>query len=372
VGSFLQRHRDAALAVALAAVAELELFVLHLDYERALFLPVMLLTPLALAWRTRYPLAVLGVQMAAWVLVDLYTPPDEDPLTLAITLAISVYSVGAHTQGRRAVAGAALVAGMALLATIVDWNQGSLVDLFGNLTFFAAIFGGTWLAGRAIRRRRGRERDLILEREEKARAAVVEERTRIARELHDVVAHAISVIVLQARGARHSLDAEPGEAREALDAIEQTATQALREMRRLLGMLRADGEDVALAPQPSLSQLDTLVAHVRDAGLPVDVRVEGTPRELAPGVDLSAYRIVQEALTNALKHAGPARARVLVRYGRDALELEVADTGAGGANGAGTGHGLAGMRERVAVFGGELETGPRVEGGFAVRARLPL
>ena len=249
---------------------------------------------------------------------------------------------------------------MALLATFVDWNGGSFVDLLGNLTFFAGIFGGTWLAGRAIRRRRARERDLIVEREEKARAAVLEERTRIARELHDVVAHAISVIVLQARGARHALDAEPDDARGALDAIEHTATQALREMRRLLGMLRADDGEVALAPQPSLAQLDTLVAHVRDAGLPVDVRVEGTPRELAPGVDLSAFRIVQEALTNALKHAGPAQAQVLVRYGEDALELEVADTGGGALNGSGGGgHGLAGMRERVAVFGGELESGPR-------------
>jgi signal transduction histidine kinase len=369
---FLHRHGDAVLAIALATVAELELFLLHLDYERALFVPIMLLTPLALAWRTRFPLAVLGVHMAAWVLIDLYTPANEDPLTLGITLGIAVYSVGAHTRGPRAAVGAALVAGMALLATFVDWNQGSFVDLLGNLTFFAAIFGGTWLAGRAIRRRRGRERALILEREEKARRAVLEERTRIARELHDVVAHAISVIVVQARGARHALDSEPDDAREALDAIERTSTQALREMRRLLGMLRSDDEDVALAPQPSLSELDTLVAHVRDAGLPVDVRVEGTPRELAPGVDLSAYRIVQEALTNALKHAGPARARVLVRYGDAALELEVADTGTGEANGDSTGHGLAGMRERVAVFGGELESGPRTEGGYAVRARLPL
>ena len=201
---------------------------------------------------------------------------------------------------------------------------------------------------------------------------MLEERTRIARELHDVVAHAISVIVLQARGARHALSAEPEDARGAIDSIEETATQALGEMRRLLGMLRESDEEVALAPQPSLAHLDALVAHVRDAGVPVDVRVEGTPRELAPGVDLSAYRIVQEALTNALKHAGQARVRVFVRYGDDLLEVEVADTGAGGVNGGTPGHGLAGMRERVAVFGGELESGPRTEGGYAVRARLPL
>jgi signal transduction histidine kinase len=368
----LHRHGDVVLAVGLAAVAELELWLLHLDYERTLFAPVMLLVPLALIWRTKYPLVVMAVHIAAWIVIDLYTPANEDPLTLAISLAIAVYSVGAHTYGRQAAFGAVLVAAMALLATFVDWDEGSFLDLVGNLTFFAGIFGGTWLAGRAIRRRRGRERDLIVEREEKARLAVLEERTRIARELHDVVAHAISVIVLQARGARHALAAEPDDARTALDAIEQTATQALREMRRLLGMLRADDEEVALAPQPSLEHLDVLVAHVRDAGLPVEVRVEGRPRELAPGVDLSAYRIVQEALTNALKHAGRARASVLVRYRDESLELEVTDTGAGASNGGGTGHGLAGMRERVAVFGGELESGPRSDGGYAVRATLPL
>jgi signal transduction histidine kinase len=137
-------------------------------------------------------------------------------------------------------------------------------------------------------------------------------------------------------------------------------------------MLRAGDEEVALAPQPSLAHLDSLLAHIRQAGVPVDLHVEGRPRELAPGVDLSAYRIVQEALTNAVKHAGQARVDVFVRYGEDLLEVEVADTGAGGVNGGTPGHGLAGMRERVAVFGGELETGPRTEGGFAVRARLPL
>jgi signal transduction histidine kinase len=370
--SFLHQRGDLVLAVGLALVAEVELFLLHLDYERSLFVPLMLLVPLALYWRTRYPLAVLVLNMAAWVVIDLFTPANEDPLTLAIALGVVVYSVGAHTTGWRAMAGAALVAGMASLATFVDWNQGSFLDLIGNLTFFTAIFGGTWLAGRAMQRRRGRERDLIVEREEQARVAVLEERTRIARELHDVVAHAISVIVLQARGARHALDADRDEARDAVDAIEETASQALREMRRLLGVLRAEGDEVALAPQPSLAHLDVLVTHVRDAGLPVDVRVEGSPRELAPAVDLSAYRIVQEALTNALKHAGPARARVVVRYGEDSVELEVADTGSGAANGQGGGHGLAGMRERVALFGGQLESGPRGEGGFAVRARLPL
>jgi signal transduction histidine kinase len=201
---------------------------------------------------------------------------------------------------------------------------------------------------------------------------VLEERTRIARELHDVVAHAISVIVLQARGARHALATEPADARGALDSIEETAVQALAEMRRLLGMLRESDDEVALAPQPSLAHLDELVAHIREAGVPVDVHVEGAPRDLAPGVDLSAYRIVQEALTNALKHAGPTRARVVIRYGEDSIQLEVEDSGKGGATTQDGGHGLAGIRERVELFGGDLESGPRSNGGYAVRATLPL
>ena len=154
--------------------------------------------------------------------------------------------------------------------------------------------------------------------------------------------------------------------------IEATGSEALAEMRRLLGMLRTDDEEIALAPQPSLRYLDALAAQVREAGLPVDLSVEGEPTELPPGVDLSAYRIVQEALTNALKHAGPATARVVVRYRENDLELEIADTGAAASAGDGEGHGLAGMRERVSLYGGRIETGPRDGGGFAVRARLPL
>ncbi len=265
--------------------------------------------------------------------------------------------------------GGALVAALAVVGTIGDANEGTLLDYLGNAIFFLAIFGGLWLAGRAIRRRRQRERELIVERDEGARAAVAEERARIARELHDVVAHAISVIVLQARGARH---ADGAERDAALDAIESTGAKALAEMRRLLQILRDDGEGADLAPQPSVLALGQLVSQVRDAGLPVDLHVEGQPRELPPGVDVSAYRIVQEALTNTLRHAGPARAEVRVRYATDGLELEISDTGQGSAAANGGGHGLTGMRERVAVFGGKLESGPREGGGFSVRARLPL
>lgn len=202
--------------------------------------------------------------------------------------------------------------------------------------------------------------------------AVAEERSRIARELHDVIAHSVSVMVVQAQASQRLLDGEQGEARQALGSIETTGRQALTEMRRLLGILRRTDAELALAPQPGLGSLDALIGQFRESGLPVDLRVEGEPRSLPPGVDLSAYRIVQEALTNALKHAGPARADVVVRYSDDGVELEIADDGPGTGKGGGSGHGLVGMRERVALYGGTLESGKQDGGGYFVRARLPL
>jgi signal transduction histidine kinase len=188
-----------------------------------------------------------------------------------------------------------------------------------------------------------------------------------------VVGHSLGVIVVQAGAERATLPPCQETTRDTLVAIERTGRQALSEMRRLLDLMRRDDEQVALAPQPSLSQLDGLVEKVRAAGLPVELRVEGEQVSLPPGIDLSAYRIVQEALTNALKHAGPARARVTVRYAEDGLELEIADDGPGpGEAGDGGGHGLAGMGERVALFGGTLRSGSRPGGGYAVSARLPF
>jgi len=325
--STIGRHGDRLLPFGLAAAAVVEVLVVHPDYDRRLFLPLALLLPLSLLFRRRYPLVVLAANIACWVVIDVNSPINEDPLALAITLAIATYSVGAHTAGRWAVAGAALVSSLAVAGTIGDSDEGTVLDFLGTAIFFFTIFGGLWLAGRAIRRRRARERELIVRHEKDARAAVAEERTRIARELHDVVAHGISVIVLQARGARHSLDEDLDDSRRAIDAIERTASQALAEMRRLLAILR-DDEAAQLAPQPSLSHLDVLVEHVRGAGLPVRVHMEGEPRELPPGVDASAYRIVQEALTNALKHAGPARADVTVRYGQSSSSSSWSTTAA--------------------------------------------
>ena len=211
-----------------------------------------------------------------------------------------------------------------------------------------------------------RERDLA------AREAVVEERARIARELHDAVAHSVSMIVVQAGAERSVLDGGPGSTHEVLRTIEQIGRGALTEMRRMVGMLRGSDDD-PLAPQPSLADLPRLAAQVAEAGLPVEVTVEGQPRELPLGIELSAYRIVQEALTNALKHAGDAHATVRIRYSADQLELEVADDGAGtSAAATGGGHGLVGMRERVALYGGRLDAGHRGERGFTVRVVLPI
>jgi signal transduction histidine kinase len=209
-----------------------------------------------------------------------------------------------------------------------------------------------WLVGSNVRHLRRRASRAELEREERAEAAVASERARIARELHDIIAHNVSVMVVQAEAADEMLDRNsPERARAPVRMIEETGRAALGDMRRMLGVLREADARPALAPQPSIANLELLLAKVRESGLPVELVVEGDPRPLPPGVDLSAFRIVQEALTNALKHAGPAQAQVLVRFAPDAL---------------------VGMRERAALFGGELEAGRRNEGGFRVRALLPL
>ena len=204
-----------------------------------------------------------------------------------------------------------------------------------------------------------------------AQRAVAEERARIARELHDVIAHSVSVMTVQAGAVRRLL--QPGQERErlALEAIESTGREALTEMRRLVGLLRRQGTVPDFSPQPSMRAVDVLVGTIREAGLPVELAVEGEPRELAPGVDLAAYRVIQEALTNALKYAGPARAWVTVRWREDEIEVEIANDGSSEAAGDGTGHGLVGLRERVALVGGTIESGPRAGGGFVVTARLP-
>jgi signal transduction histidine kinase len=210
------------------------------------------------------------------------------------------------------------------------------------------------------------------EQEARAREAVSVERLRIARELHDVVANNVSVMSVQAAAADRVLEGDQPAIRGALESIQMTARSTIDEMRRMLGVLRAIDDEDQLAPLPGLADLDALAEQARATGLSVDVRVEGTPRALRAGLGLSAYRIIQEGLTNAIKHAGDCRAAVMVRYVPDALELEVVDDGSGDGLGGGTGHGLVGIRERVGLFGGELEMGRRDGGGWRLRARLPL
>jgi signal transduction histidine kinase len=365
---FLDAYGELVLVVALGLAAQAELWLDPTwEEDRLALAPVALGMSVVLLLRQSAPLVTLAVEIVGLSMISAINAVEgNDPMTVVLVALVAVYSAGAHAGGRRLLGAVTLVA-LAIGAAVVA--DGSSYNVSGVI-FFGVVIGGPFLAGVVIRIRRERERLLVQERDERARAAVAEERTRIARELHDVVAHAISVILLQSRGARHARDQK--ELESSLDAIEQTAGSALGEMRRLLGILRRDDDELALAPQPSVDNLEVLAAQVREAGLPVDLVVEGEPRLLPPGVDLSAYRIVQEALTNALKHAGSASARVRIRYGAEALEVEIADDGPGAANGDAGGHGLIGMRERVLVFGGDLETGPRPEGGYTVRARLPL
>jgi signal transduction histidine kinase len=233
---------------------------------------------------------------------------------------------------------------------------------------------GTRRRQEAIAAAQERAAELELAREELARRAVTEERLRIARELHDVVAHSMSIIAVQSGVGAHVLDSQPEEARKALAAVEATSRQALVEMRRLLGVLRAETEPRgSLVPAPGLADVEALAAEVAQAGVRVEVRIEGTPAELPAGLDLSAYRIVQEALTNVVRHAGPATARVAVSYAADRVRVEVVDDGRGGDPGRDHGgHGIAGMRERAELYGGTLEAGPGPGGGFRVAASLPL
>jgi len=364
---------DVAIALALAVALELQI-ALHGEAgaDPASVVAGLAIT-LPLAWRRREPLAIVLVYAVVSPLQgllggDLFA--GDPPMAGALAAgAIAFYSLGAYAPDRRATAG--LLAGVAGMWAGVLASDA--VDL-PSFVFSAGLIGlAPWLAGRARRARRLRAEALDRERDQRARAAASEERQRIARELHDVVAHGVVLMVLQAQGARRILGHDPARAREALDAIEETGQTALAEIRRSLGILRDDNARAELAPQRSLDDLGALVDEMREAGLMVDLRVQGRRRELGDGIDRSAYRIVQEALTNTIKHAGLVPTRVTVRYEPDGLVLEVADEGGGAATDEnGAGQGLAGMRERVRLHGGELEARPVAGRGFVVRARIPL
>jgi signal transduction histidine kinase len=333
--------------------------------------PFLFGTPLVL--RRRAPLAMWIAIWAAIALLDLITGRPPEGLEVMFVLFVGSYSLGAHASPRRAAVGLAIAAPVMALTM----RQGGLLALQQHpggaslgLSFVQVL--AFWLAGVLVRARRQAAslagRNAALKRQ--AEQAAANERTRIARELHDIVAHHLSVIVLQAAGARASGKHAPA----ALEKIEQSGRQALSETRRLLGVLRDTGEDGDLAPQPGMGELTSLTDSVRAAGLPVSLVIRGDETELPALLDVSVYRIVQEALTNVVKHAGPARAEVTVGCADGAVTIEVTDNGTGKKRDVNQcdGHGLAGMRERVAVIGGELQAGPQPGGGFAVRARLPV
>ena len=331
---------------------------------------------LPIAVRRRFPLPVL-----AWALATgaAFASLGLNLVPLSFAILIYVYTAGARCPRRVSLAGLAAVEG--LLGLVWLARPGSVGDestlvLDGLIVFAAWWLGdGTRRRQEAIAAAQHRTAELEQAREELARRAVTEERLRIARELHDVVAHSMSIIAVQSGVGVHVLDSQPEEARKALVAVEATSRQALIEMRRLLGVLRQEAEARgSLAPAPGLAEVEALAADVARAGVRVEVRIEGVPADLPAGLDLSAYRIVQEALTNVVKHAGPATARVGVRYAPGEVAVEVVDDGRGpgaGSSGRG-GHGIAGMRERAALYGGTLEAGPLPGGGFRVAARLPL
>jgi signal transduction histidine kinase len=325
--------------------------------------------------RRRYPggtLVAIAVAIALASFVDggLVAHPF---VSFLFALAIC-FRWGMRPARLQSLAGLLFTVGVAGFVTLND-PKGKVGDfIWDTITFTVA-----WVIGFAVGEKyrevdEAEERAALAEREREERAlrAVADERARIARELHDVVGHSVSVMTVQASAVRRLLDQDQERVSEALQVVEQTGREALAEMRRMVGVLRHAEEAPALAPQPSLGEIERLVRHARDRGLPVEVSIEGDPVELPTGIDLTAYRLVQEGLTNAIKHARARQAEVVIRYENGHVELTVSDDGRGGGDGGGSGHGLVGMRERVHVYGGELEAGPRPEGGFRLRARLPV
>ena len=341
---------------------------------------LILAQTLPLAWRRRHPLAVSLVTGLATAGYGLAPYPDL-AMPVPVGGLVGMYSVAAWGSRRAALVAGGVAAAVVAVVMSLPRTDADLVDA----AFASLGLAGAWVLGDRARVQRALAAELSdravrleREREGEARRAVASERARIARELHDVVAHHVSMMVVQAEAGPLAVERDPARAAGAFEAIAATGRQALVEMRRLLGVLRGDGQAPSLAPQPGLDQVPSLVEQVGRAGLEVELVVEGEKAPLPAGVELSAYRIVQEALTNAVRHAGPGRARVLVRYGERDLELTVRDDGGGGAAApAGgpptrSGQGLVGMRERVSLFGGELHAGPGPDGGFTVAARLPL
>lgn len=363
----------AALAVAAFAVVDIAF---RLDNSArygptAALVASTLAAALVLALRRVAPLAT-----AVTVAAVLAGPMLAVPLTFTLwggflPMLIAAYSVARHAGRAHACLGAAATAAAVVIVMLRNPDAGTA----GNIPFAAVPLVIVLVAGRVLRAR-ARSHSDDRARARRLEAALAEERSRIARELHDIIAHCVSVMVVQAGAAEDLLDRDPAKARAPLHSVQETGRQAVAELHRMLGLLRGDGARPALAPQPGTADLAELTGHMAAIGLPVELTVEGLERPLPPGVDLAVYRIVQEALTNALKHAAPTTAHVVLHYDEHSVRVSVHDTGRAG-TGAGTdpdrlGHGLLGMRERVGLYNGTLATGRTGDGGFAVTASLPL
>jgi signal transduction histidine kinase len=372
----IRAHAVEAIVPAFAAASIVEVFVVSGVHHRATIVVCALFWSLPFLLRRRNPALPPFVVSVALAMLGLLAGGDAQKLSMPFLAALAASaSFGLLAERRLRIAGWCLVVGA---AAIVDYRSTSTTaDFFWTtLIFTLAWFFGVALGNRTAQTRELRERVASAERERAAAAerAAADERQRIARELHDVVAHSVSVMVVQASAVRRLLSAEQEREREALLSVERMGRDALAEMRRMLGVMRTpEDQPAALTPQPGLRHLAQLVAQVEKAGLPVTLRVEGAATELPAGIDLSAYRIVQEGLTNALKHGKDGHAEVIVRYADGGVEVEVADDGRDGdVDGQNGGSAFVGMRERVALYGGTLDTGPRDGGGFVLRARLPV
>ena len=335
----------------------------------ALFAAFVLLQTLPLAFRRYRPRAVFAVTLGGALGTILLT----DSPTLPVGVVVALYTVAAHCDRETALRAALASVALLVPSLLLSPRGGDGTPL---VVPAAALLAIAWVLGDNLRTRRAYLREvedkaegLEREREENVRRATADEQARIARELHDVIAHNVSVMVVQATAAGEVFDVEPEQARDALASIEKTGREALTELRRLLGSVRTQDGKV---PQPALAELESLLDQVRSAGLPVELDVQGDATGLPLGIDLSAYRIIQEALTNTIKHANASKAAVVVRYSDEELAIEVVDDGVGPKDNGTGGQGLIGMRERVSLYDGRLDAGPRPAGGFAVSARFPL
>lgn len=360
-----RRIEGAVLAAAVALAGVIEVWANVAVAPKAAALPCELGLGVALAFRRRFPLAVLAAVMALGTVEALAGVPVDAPWVPLAAYMIATYSLVSRASKEQVLAGVGLIVA-AISLQVVDQHKG-----LGNFAFALVFLVPIYVAGRTIRSRTERADELEREQSALADAAAEAERRRIARELHDVISHSLGVLVLQAGAAEQVLDRDPERAREVLRSIRATGQEAIAELGTLLAVARGEVES-SREPNPSLSDLSRLVANTRRAGLDVELEVEGAPRELAPAVELSAYRIAQEGLTNVLKHGHARSARIRLVYGERELEIEVSDDGSGAASAGGARRGLAGISERVSVFGGRFDAGPRVGSGWTLRAVLPL